>query len=316
MKSQFIEGLEEGDGVDSRFSVKYKKPPKEYKNGFMFVLGLADRTGEIEVKFWGGEDERKVKELFESISPGDVLHVEGKASVFQNRLQINVEEGDLEKTRDYDIEDFVERTDRDPDEMFRELKGKYEDLNNIYMRKLMNAFFDDEEFVENFKEAPAAMYYHHAHLGGLLEHTLDMLDLAETVHSVHSKLDLDLLKVGCFVHDIGKVREFEVTTNIKQSRGGLLTGHIPFGQQIVLEKTGEVKDFPENLMHKLLHIISSHHGDKENGAVKEPMFPEALAVHYLDDLDSQLIQLIEAKESADTEDFHIWKKRFGQIYLE
>ncbi|MFB6216822.1 MAG: phosphohydrolase, partial [Candidatus Aenigmatarchaeota archaeon] len=81
-------------------------------------------------------------------------------------------------------------------------------------------------------------------------------------------------------------------------------------------KIKEIEDFPENLKHKLLHIISSHHGEKEHGSVKEPMFPEALAVHYLDELDSQVIQLMDAKESADTEDFHIWKKRFGQIYLE
>lgn len=316
MKEQFIEDLKEGQDVNSKFSVKYKKSLKEYKNGYMFTLGLADRTDEIEAKFWGGEDERKVKELFESISPGDVVKIRGNASRFQNRLQINVEEGNLEVTEEYDIEDFVESAERDPDEMMQELQDKLGGLKNVYLQKLMESFFEDEGFVKDFKETPAAMYYHHAHIGGLLEHTLDMINLAEALHEAHSQLDLDLLKVGCFVHDMGKVREFEVTTNIKQSRGGLLTGHIPMGQQMLVEKTKEIEEFPENLTHKLLHIISSHHGNREKGAVKEPMFPEALAIHYLDELDSQVVQLIDLKESADTEDFHIWKKRFGQIYLE
>ena len=162
------------------------------------------------------------------------------------------------------------------------------------------------------------MYYHHSHIGGLLKHTLDMLELGKTLYSRHPELDLDLIKVGCFIHDVGKIEEFEITTNIKQSRKGLLNGHIPLGQEILKEKTDEIEGFPENLKHKLLHIISSHHGKRENGAVVEPMFPEALAVHHLDDIDSQVVQMIDLKESADTDDFHKWtgKNRFGQIYLE
>lgn len=316
MKEQFIEDLEEDQSVNTLFSVKYKKSLKKYKKGYMFTLGLADRTDEIEAKFWGGDDKGKVKELFNSITPGDVVRIKGRTSIFQNRLQINVEEGNLKKTERFEIEDFVKSSDRDVDEMFDELKSKMERMENAHLKELMSAFFKDKKFVKRFKESPAAMYYHHAHIGGLLEHTLDMINLAETLHRSHPKLDLDLMKVGCFVHDIGKMREFEVTTNIKQSRRGLLTGHIPLGQQMVMERIEELESFPDNLTQKLLHIISSHHGKKEYGAVKEPMFPEALAVHYLDQLDSQVVQLINLKESADTEDFHIWNKRFGQIYLE
>ncbi|MFB6216277.1 MAG: OB-fold nucleic acid binding domain-containing protein, partial [Candidatus Aenigmatarchaeota archaeon] len=225
MKDQFIEDLKEGDSVDSKFSVKYKKSLREYKNGYMFVIGLADKTDEIEAKFWGGDNKEKVKRLFESIDPGDVVKVKGTASVFQNRLQINVEEGDLERTDDYDIEDFVQKTEKDIDGMFEELEERYEDLDNVYLKELMQRFFDDEEFVKKFRESPAAMYYHHAHIGGLLEHTLDMIKMAETLHGAHPRLDRDLLLVGCFIHDVGKIEEFDVTTNIKQSRGGLLTGH-------------------------------------------------------------------------------------------
>ncbi|MFP4115622.1 MAG: 3'-5' exoribonuclease YhaM family protein [Candidatus Aenigmatarchaeota archaeon] len=316
MKEQFIEDLKEGMEVDSKFSVKYKKPLREYKKGYMFVLGLADRTDEIEAKFWGGSDREKVQELLDSISPGDVVRIRGKASVFQNNLQINVEEGNLKMTEDYEIEDFVGSSKRDVEEILEEVRGKFEDLENDHLKRLMEDLLEDEDFVGRLKRTPAAMYYHHAYLGGLLKHTLDMIELAETLQERHPELDLDLLKVGCFVHDIGKIEEFKVTTNIKQSRAGLLTGHIPLGQEILSKRIEQTEGFPEDLKHKLLHIISSHHGEKENGAVKEPMFPEALAVHYLDEIDSQVVQMIDVKEDANTEDFHTWDKRFGQVYLE
>ncbi|MFP4116810.1 MAG: 3'-5' exoribonuclease YhaM family protein [Candidatus Aenigmatarchaeota archaeon] len=313
-----IEELQEGDQVKSTYSVKYKKPVKSYKKGYMFTLGLADRSGEIEAKYWGGKNEEKVEKVQSKISSGNVLEVKGKASEFQGNIQINIEEDGLRKVEEYDIEEFIEKADRDLDEMFSELKIKFEGIRNEDLERLMQAFFVDDDFVEEFKRAPAAMFYHHDYIGGLMEHVLHMIELGEKLCEQHESLDLDLIKVGCFLHDIGKMEEFEVTTNIKQSRGGLLSGHVTLGQEIILKKVRELENFPENLKHKLLHIVVSHHGKNEYGAVKEPMFPEALAIHYLDELDSQTVQMIDLKENADTEDFHKWtgKNRFGQIYLE
>jgi len=318
MERTDIEELKEGDQVRSTYSVKYKKPVQSYKKGFMFTIGLADRSGEIEAKYWGGKNEEKVEKVQSKISSGDVLEVKGKASEFQGNMQINIEEDGLRKVEDYDIEEFIEKADRDLDEMFSEFRGKFERMENEDLSRLMQAFFEDDSFVEEFKRAPAAMFYHHNYIGGLMEHILHMLEIGEKLCEQHESLDPDLMKVGCFLHDIGKMEEFEVTTNIKQSRQGLLTGHITLGQEILLEKLKDLGNFPENLKHKLLHIIVSHHGETEYGAVKEPMFPEALAIHYLDELDSQTVQLIDLKENADTEDFHKWtgKNRFGQIYLE
>lgn len=318
MERTDIEELKEGDKVRSTYSVKYKKPVQSYKKGYMFTLGLADKSGEIEAKYWGKENKEKVEKVQDKIEPGDVLEVQGKASEFQDNLQINIEENGLRKVEDYDIEEFIDKADRDIDEMFSELRGKFEDMNNKDLQRLMDAFFEDKDFVEDFKRAPAAMFYHHDYIGGLMEHVLHMIDLGEKLCKQHESLDSDLTKVGCFLHDMGKMKEFEVTTNIKQSKSGLLTGHITLGQEILLEKLTKLDDFPENLKQKLLHIIVSHHGETEYGAVKEPMFPEALAIHYLDELDSQTVQLIDLKENADTEDFHKWtgKNRFGQIYLD
>ncbi len=318
MERKDVDSLEEGDSLRSTYSVKYKKPVHKYKNGFMFTLGLADRTGEIEAKYWGDRDEEKVKTIQKKIKPGDVLEVRGTVSKFKGSTQINIEGGGLRKTDDYNIEDFVKRSDKDLDDLYARFKERIDAIESPDLRRLIGVFMDDEDFMEEFKKAPAAMFYHHDYIGGLLEHTLHMMELGEKVSEHHDGLDKDLLTVGCFLHDIGKMREFEVTTNIKQCREGLLTGHITLGQEILLEKLEKLDEFPENLKYKLLHIIVSHHGKNEYGAVKEPMFPEALAIHYLDELDSQTIQMLDLKENADTDDFHKWtgKNRFGQIYLE
>ncbi len=318
MERKNIEELKEGREVKSTFSVKYKKPVRSYRKGHMFTLGLADATGEIEAKYWGGRDEEKVKAVQEKIKPGDVLEVKGSISEFKGNKQINIEENSIRKAENYDIENFVEKSERDIDEMFSEFKKRIGSLENPELEKLMKTFLKDDDFIEEFKKAPAAMFYHHNYIGGLLEHTLHMMELGKKLCEQHDELDRDLIAVGCFLHDIGKMKEFEVTTNIKQCREGLLTGHITLGQEILLEKLKELENFPDNLKYKLLHIIVSHHGKNEYGAVKEPMFPEALAIHYLDELDSQTVQLVDLKENAKTDDFHKWtgKNRFGQIYLE
>ncbi len=318
MERKDVDGLEEGDKIRSTYSVKYKKPVRSYKKGYMFTLGLADKSGEVEAKYWGGRDEEKVKKIQEKVKPGDVLEVKGNASEFQGNMQINIEDNGLRKVENYDIEDFIDKSDRDIEEMFSEFKSKFQDMDNPKLHDLMDSFLSDEEFMEKFKKAPAAMFYHHNYIGGLMEHVLHMVGLAEKMTEQHQNLDTDLLMVGCFLHDIGKIKEFEVTTNIKQSRAGLLTGHITLGQEMLLDRIKNIKNFPDNLKNKLLHIIISHHGKNEYGAVKEPMFPEALVIHYLDQLDSQAVQLIDLKENANTEDFHKWtgKNRFGQIYLE
>ncbi|MCD6478085.1 MAG: HD domain-containing protein [Candidatus Aenigmarchaeota archaeon] len=318
MKSRFIKDLEENEKIESDFSVKYKKPLKPYKSGWMFILGLSDKTGEIEAKYWGGEDKNFVKDVYNQITPGDVLRIKGTVSEFKGRLQINIEEGEgsIKKLEIFDIEDFVEKSRRDIEKMFSELKEEMSTIKNPHLKRLMDEFLNDKDFIERFKRAPAAMFYHHAYIGGLMEHVLNMIHVAKALKDRYDYLDLDLIKVGCFIHDIGKIKEFEVTTNIKQSRHGLLRGHMSLGEEILLEKINKMGNFPENLKHKLLHIIISHHGSRENGSVVPPMFPEAAAVYYLDELDSKIRQYIDLKENADTDDFHIWTKRFGQIYLE
>jgi len=312
-----VKDIKDGQEVDDAFSVKYKKPLREYKNGWMFILGLSDISGEIEAVYWGGDNEAAVKRIYEQIEVGDVLQIKGTTSKFKGRTKIDIDEesGKLKLIEDYNLENFVERSEKDPEGSLRELKDKVNAINNQQIKQLLTAILEDEEVVEKLKQAPAAMYLHHAYIGGLLEHILSMINICQRVKQNYPQLDHDLLIAGCLLHDIGKIKEFEVSTHIKQSEEGLLRGHMSSGAELIIQKINELHEFPERLKNKLLHLIISHHGKKEYGSAKEPAFPEAACIYYVDELDSKLFQYLNKKKEAKTDDFHIWDKRLGQIYL-
>ncbi|MBI5228522.1 HD domain-containing protein [Candidatus Micrarchaeota archaeon] len=314
---QYIRELKDASIVDSVFSVKYKKPPVEYKNGFRFVVGLADKSGEIEANYWGGRSLEAVMKAYGGFKEDDIVHLRGAAAEFQGKLRIDVNEneGRIEKTLKYEVEDFIPVTEKNIEEMFCQIVEVAESVENEHLKKLLKAFFNDLEFVDQFKKSPAAMYIHQAYVGGLLEHTLNVVRVCETIYKLYPELDRNLLLTGAILHDIGKIKELQVTTNIKVSEEGLLRGHIVLGEELVMEKIKRISDFPENLKIKMSHLMLSHHGSNEFGSPKKPSFPEAVAVYYADECDSQISQFVEAKKSAETEDFHTYSKRLGQIYL-
>jgi len=319
MEKQFIKDLKNGEFVKSFFSVKYKHPPKDYKNGYMFTLGLADKTGEIELTYFGGTDKQKVDEIYNGIKEGDVIFTKGYANDYKGKLKISVNKGPENirkaKPEEYNLDMFIPVTNQNVEKMFSEIKSKIDSITNVHLRKLLSKFFEDSQFVAAFKKAPAAMYKHHACMGGLLEHVWGVVRLCETEAEIHPSLDRDLLLTGAILHDIGKIKEFIVTTNIKQSEEGMLLGHVLIGEQMILEKINTIDGFPEMLKNKLLHIIISHHGKKEYGASIEPAIPEAVVVFLADMLDSQVTQYIRAKKDANTEDFRTYNKSLGSIYL-
>ncbi|MCD6414130.1 MAG: HD domain-containing protein [Candidatus Diapherotrites archaeon] len=317
MEKQFISELKTNDTVNSYFAVKYKRPVKPYKKGNMFKVGLSDKTGEIDLTYWGGTNQDKVKQLWSSFDIDDVVLVNGVVSEYQGESKIDVNEGvgKISKTSEYNIADLVAVSERDLDEMASELMSKVEEVKDPYLSKLLRAFFEDAKFMEKFKKAPAAMYMHHAYVGGLLEHTLHVLSLCEAIYKIYPKMDHDLLVTGAILHDIGKTREFMVGTSIKVTEEGMLRGHLVIGEEMVIEKMKGILGFPETLMMKVAHIILSHHGNGEFGSPKNPQFPEAAAVHYADEMDSKIDQYVSIKEDTDSTDFRIYTKRLGELYL-
>jgi 3'-5' exoribonuclease len=317
-KRQFLKDLQEGDEVDDVFSIRYKKPPREYSKGYMFEVRLSDRSGNMNLKFWGPNDERLVDKIFEPLVSGGVVRVKGRVSSYKDSLEISVGEDDgiaLAERSEYDIRDFVPTTERDVDQMMSRLNSFIRQVQDPFLSKLLRHFFANEEFVIRFKEAPASIQKHSNCIGGLLEHTLSVVEICAMVHSLKPKMDKDLLLTGAILHDIGKMNEYRITTNIDMSEEGMLLGHIFIGAEKLKEAIDGIDDFPPTLGFKLVHIVLSSHGRLEFGSPRLPQFAEAAAIHYADEMDAKVEQYIRVKEEARTEDDWTFDSDLRHIFL-
>lgn len=317
---QIVGELKPGDRVDSYFSVNYKKPVVDYKYGSMFEFRVADRSGQITVKYWGGSDKAAVERLHDSFDREEVVRIKGEVAEYRGLLEISINDkngGSVTRLDEglYDIRELI-KTYENIGEMRSRLSDIIGTVKDADMKRLLEAFFKDKEFMEAFATSPASIQLHSAAVGGLIHHTLNVAAMCERIAELHAELDRDLLMTGALLHDIGKVQSFKVTSNINQTKEGNLLGHIILGDQELMARIAGIDGFPELLSSKIRHILLSHHGKKEWGSPVEPMFPEALAVHEADDIDAKLDNMITKREEAVTEDDWIWDARHGRlIYL-
>ena len=315
----FVSELKEGQLVDSAFSVKYKRGVAEYGNGkgWYFSIGASDKTGEIEVTYWGGASREAVQKVHDSVKEGGVARVQGIVGNWKDRKKIDVNEGKgtISQAAFFNPEDFLPRGEKDVEEMYAKLLQLVDGIKDNGTRKLLNAFFRDEEFAETFKRAPAAMQLHHAWLGGLLEHSLNVATTCKTVAGNYDGINEDLLVAGALLHDVGKLHEYEVTTSIKVSEAGMLRGHVVMGEEMVRAKAGNLPELGETTLLKLSHILLSHHGEGDKGAPKKPMIVEAALVHYADEMDAKASQFARIRKETTSEDFRVYDKHWGEVYL-
>jgi 3'-5' exoribonuclease len=222
--------------------------------------------------------------------------------VFHNRPQLTIHK--VRRMDDSEIEfvDYFPSSRRDPDEMWKELRGIVGGVGNSHLKALLESLLDDEDIARRYRRAPAAKQIHHAYLGGLIEHVLSLCALARITAAHYPIVDLDLLLTGVVLHDIGKIHELNYERGFSYSSEGQLIGHISIAMRMVGDKLRGLPDFPPRLRTLVEHMILSHHGQLEFGSPKLPQFPEALLLHYLDDMDSKMEcmrALIESDRQVD-----------------
>ncbi|MGC2727880.1 MAG: HD domain-containing protein, partial [Candidatus Sulfotelmatobacter sp.] len=159
---------------------------------------------------------------------------------------------------------------------------------NSYLKSLLQAFMSDPEIAAAYRNAPAAKTLHHAYIGGLLDHVVSLFRSCDLVSRNYPQVNRDLLLTGAFLHDIGKIHELAYNRSFSYTTRGQLLGHMIIELEMLQAKLAMVPDFPVELKTLLEHLIISHHGHYEFGSPKLPMFPEALLLHYMDDLDSKM----------------------------
>ncbi|HEV3510765.1 MAG TPA: HD domain-containing protein [Candidatus Sulfotelmatobacter sp.] len=269
--------------ITSTFVVVAKQiKPKKTGEPYL-ALTLGDRSGQLEAKMWDN-----VEEVLEAFEQDDFLKIKGLINKYKQRFQLTIHK--LRKLGDAEIEfaDYLPKTTKDIDELWQALTGFVQSIQNAHLRTLVQAFMADPEIAAAYRNAPAAKTLHHAYIGGLLDHVVSLFRSCDLICRNYPQINRDLLLTGAFLHDIGKIHELTYNRSFSYTSKGQLLGHMIIELEMLQAKLALQPDFPEALKTLVEHLIISHHGQYDFGSPKLPMFPEALMLHYLDDLDSKM----------------------------
>ncbi len=287
MKDIYISDLasfDENRVFDSYFLVLHKQQRLSKANKPYLNLILGDKTGQVEGRVWDPGDPRIAKEF----DRGDIVKARGCVSRYDDRLQMKVDQLRKATAGEADKTDMLPSTTCDVDALWRQLLGFVDSFTEPNLKLLLTKILSDAALAQAYREAPAAKQLHHAWLGGLLEHVVSLLMLADRVAPHYPVLHRDLLLTGVVLHDIGKVRELAWESGFEYTVEGTLLGHIQMGMELVEKTIDGLPGFPPRLKTLVLHVILSHHGKLEFGSPKLPMIPEALVLNFIDDLDAKM----------------------------
>ena len=281
MKRQYVSSLQEGDQVNDYF-LAARKDLREQTNGNKFLgMVFKDKTGEVGAILW--TNAASVARLFEV---GDVVNVRGTVSSYQDRLQIRVDQVLPLREGDYSTEDLV-AVPEDRNAVLGEYRTLLDAITDPWLAKLAARFLEDTAFMARFTEASAGKKWHHAHPGGLLRHCYEMSRIALTLCELYPNINRDLLLMGVFLHDIGKLDEMSHDLLVDYTSAGKLLGHLEIGSTWVQREIDAIEGFPEELRLQIVHCILSHHGELVNGSPIVPKTLEAIVLYHCDNLDAQ-----------------------------
>jgi 3'-5' exoribonuclease len=269
--------------ITSNFVVVSKQiKPKKTGEPYL-ALTLGDRSGQLEAKMWDNVDE-----VLNAFEQDDFLKIKGLVNKYKNRFQLTVHKLRKLGETEIDFSDYLPKTTRNIDELWQTLAEFVASFQNPHLKALVRAFMSDPEIAAAYRNAPAAKTLHHAYIGGLLDHVVSLFRSCDLVCRNYPQINRDLLLTGVFLHDIGKIHELTYNRSFSYTTRGQLLGHMIIELEMLQAKLALVPDFPPELKTLLEHLIISHHGEYEFGSPKLPMFPEALLLHYMDDLDSKM----------------------------
>ncbi len=302
-----------GDLLEDVYVVTNKQLAATAQGKHYIKAFVSDRTTQLPARMWNA-----TRDIFNAMPDGGFLRLRGRVENYQNNLQIIIEQMWPAKAGTFEVGDLIPHTRKNISQMCTRLHELLGSIQNRHVAAIVQVFVDDEFIMGNLCKAPAAESFHHAFIGGLLEHTLNAMEVADAIIRFYPGLSRDLILAGIFLHDIGKTWELTYETSFGYSDGGRLVGHIVKAAMWVESKATEAEKIlgepiPRNVIDVLQHIILSHHGQVEFGAVKVPATPEAIVVHMVENLDAKMMMSLSATRE-DEENQGTWTdfmKAFG-----
>ncbi len=304
MDRQFIADLAPRENVDEIFRVADKQVRSNRQGNEYLLLQLMDRTGQISGLRWNAG-----QSLYETFQKGDFLRVLGTTQLHNGMLQIIVQDFETVPSSKVAMDDFSKASPKEIDELIGELRERLTSVQNPHLKRLVESYLSDDQLLRKLRLAPAGIKTHHAYEGGLLRHILDLMRIGAAIAPNYPQLDADMLAVGIFLHDLGKLDELIYDGELSYSDPGQLLGHLVQGTCELQERTRQIEkatgeEFPEQILWRLQHMVISHHGQLEHGSPKIPMTMEAIVLAYIDDLDAKVnaaTELIESDRNSDSD---------------
>ncbi len=267
----------------TEFFVLRKQEIRDTVDGKRFLkLELGDRTGRIDGVVWDNADQ-----IYESAQTGDVVKIKASVTTYKEIPQLKVEKLRKAKEEEIDLSDFLPASERDLDSLYDEFEEAVSSIQNPHLRSLLELLLKDSSVTEKLKVTPGGKLWHHAYVGGLLEHTLRVVQVCEKAASMYELVDRDLLITGALVHDLGKISSYSARGFFDYTDEGRLIGHIVSGNELIDRKIQMIEDFPSELALRLKHLVLSHQGQLEFASPVVPKTLEAIILHYADDMDAK-----------------------------
>ena len=303
---RYINTLREGETIRTIYLCKGKRSA-ETRNGKPYDnLILQDKTGTLDGKVWD-PNSNGIADYDEM----DFIEIYGEVTSYNGNLQLNIRQIRKAYEEEYVLADYMPTTDKNVDEMYKELMGYVKKIKNQYLRQVVEHYFvKDEKFAKKFKAHSAAKSVHHGFSGGLLEHTLSVVKFCEYMIGAYPILNADLLYTAAMCHDIGKTQELSTFPENDYTDDGQLLGHIVIGVEMVGQVIREIPGFPVKLASELKHCIVAHHGELEYGSPKKPALAEAVALNFADCTDARMQSLTEIFKEKDTKEWLGYNKIF------
>jgi len=265
------------------FAVVRKKDVKEFNDRHFLSLEFGDASGRIAGVWWEPD-----KTALEDLEVGMIVKVRGDVLEYRGKPQLRVTRMRFAKEEEYDLSELLPHSKITQEELKSCLKAISEKIENGYISQLVKLLWDDENFLDGYTKAAAGKLWHHAYIGGLAEHSLNVTNICLDIAGRYDFLDRDLLIFGGLFHDLGKMTQYSITSFIDYSDEGRLVGHINWADHIVSCRAEAIENFPPKTLMKLRHLILSHHGQIEYGSPVLPQIPEAFVLHYADEIDSKM----------------------------
>lgn len=293
---KYIKDLRDGERVACIYLCKHRQSAMT-KNGKPYDnVILQDKTGVLDGKIWDPNSNG-----IDDFDDLDYVEVMGDIVTFAGALQLNIKRVRRVDEGEYDPADYLPVSAYNIEEMYRELMGFVNSVQNPYLNRMLNMYFGNEKFAKVFKFSSAAKSVHHGFVGGLLEHTLSVARLCEYYVKAYSMLNRDLLITAAIMHDIGKTREISAFPMNDYTDDGQLLGHIMIGAEMVHDAAIRIEGFPKKLESELKHCILAHHGEYEYGSPKKPALAEAMALNLADNTDAKMETMKEVLDNAGDE---------------